>query len=121
MALNIVQVGKETVAEVVAEGVVMRTVQDALDLLATAQYAEGATCLMLYQKNLPPEFFELKTGLAGEILQKYTTYSMKLVIVGDFEGVESRSLKAFMLESNRGQQVAFMPNREAALAHVAAW
>jgi hypothetical protein len=121
MNLNLVEVGREKVAEVIAEGVVIGSVQDALDLLATAQFVEGATCLMLEQKNLLPEFFELKTGIAGEILQKYTNYRMKLLIVGDFAHIQSKSLKAFMLESNRGKQVAFMPDREAALAHIAAW
>ena len=121
MELKRVEAGKEQIAEVVAEGVVIRTVQDALDLLATANYRDGATCLLLEQQHLLPEFFDLKTGIAGEILQKYTNYGMKLVIIGDFAEVPSKSLSAFILESNRGKQVAFMPNREAALAHIAAW
>lgn len=121
MNLSISEIGKETVAEVVADGVVISTVQDALDLLATVQYREGATCLMLLEANLLTEFFELRTGLAGDILQKYTNYGLKLVIIGDFAEVKSNSLSAFILESNRGKQVAFMPDRAAALAHIAAW
>ncbi len=121
MNLTLLKVGKESVAEVLEDGPIIRTAQDALDLLATVQYQEGATCLLVYENNLLPEFFELKTGVAGEILQKYTNYGMKLVIVGDFRRRESQSLRAFILESNRGKQVAFMPDREAALAHIAVW
>lgn len=121
MNLNVIHVGKETVAEVGAEEPVVRTPQDALDLLATAQYRHEATCLLLREGHLTPAFFDLKTGLAGDILQKYTNYKMKLVVVGDFAGVTSRSLEAFILESNRGRQVAFMPDRAAALGHIAAW
>lgn len=121
MNLNVTQIGEETVAEVLSDEPVVRTPGDALDLLATAQYQHGATCLLLYEENLTPEFFDLKTGLAGEILQKYTNYKMKLVVIGDFGSVTSQSLKAFILESNRGRQVAFMQNRAAALVHIAAW
>ena len=121
MNLNVTRIGKETVAEVEADEPVVRTPQDALELLATAQYGHEATCLLLHAHNLTPEFFDLKTGLAGEILQKYTNYKLKLVIVGDFSNVTSQSLRAFILESNRGRQVAFMPDRAAALEHIAAW
>ncbi len=121
MDLNVLDVGHEKVVDVLAEGQVVSSPRDALDLLATASYVHGASCVLLEQKHLPAEFFDLKTGLAGEILQKYTTYGMKLVIVGDFADVPSKSLRAFILESNRGKQVAFMPDREAAWAHIAAW
>ncbi len=121
MNLNITRVGQETVAEVEAEEPVVRTPGDALELLATAQYQHEATCLMLREGHLTPEFFDLKTGLAGDVLQKYTNYKMKLVVIGDFGSVTSRSLQAFILESNRGRQVAFVPDRAAALAHIAAW
>ncbi len=121
MNLNTSEVGKERVAEVLEDGIVIRSVRDALDLLATASYQEGATCLMLFDKNVLPEFFDLRTGVAGEILQKYTNHGMKIVLIGDFVSLESRSFRAFVLESNRGKQVAFVPDRAAALAHIAAW
>jgi len=88
-----------------------------LDLLADAQY-QGADCLILHEKHLPAAFFDLKTGLAGETLQKYTNYRMKLVIIGAF-ALESESLKALVLESNRGRQVAFSSDKEVALAKAA--
>lgn len=121
MNLNVTQIGKEIVAEVEAEGPVVRTPQDALELLAAAQYQHGATCLMLREGHLTPAFFDLKTGLAGDILQKYTNYKTNLVVIGDFDSVESRSLKAFILESNRGRQVAFVQDRAVALKHIASW
>lgn len=121
MNLSTLEVGREKVAEVVTEGLVVASVQDALDLLATAHYEQGATCLLLEQNHLPSEFFDLRTGLAGEILQKYTNYGMKLVIVGDFDEVPSKSLRAFILESNRGKQVAFVSSREEAFEHIASW
>ena len=117
MELNVFELNGEKVAEVVSAEVVVQTARDALDLMATAQY-EGADCLILCERHLHAAFFDLKTGLAGEILQKYANYRMKLVIIGEF-AFESESLKAFMLESNRGRQVAFVPDRQTALAKIA--
>ncbi|CAN5901579.1 DUF4180 domain-containing protein [soil metagenome] len=117
MQLNMLELGGQTVAEVLSEEVVINDTRDALDLMATAQY-QGATGIVLYEKNLKPEFFDLKTGMAGEILQKYTNYRMRIAIVGDFEKFESKSLKAFIVESNRGKMVAFVSDRETALAKI---
>ena len=112
--LDIFKISGCKMAEVVSDNVVINTVQDALDLIATAQY-QGADCLILREEHLPAEFFDLKTGLAGKILQKYANYRMKLVVIGKFD-FESESIKAFMAENNRGRQVAFVPDRAAALA-----
>ena len=37
--------------------------------------------LILDEARLAPEFFELRTGLAGEVLQKFTNYRARLAIV----------------------------------------
>ncbi len=102
------------VAEVLSEQLLIESSQDAFDIMANAHF-QGAERIFLYEKNITPDFFDLKTGLAGEILQKYSNYQMTLSIIGDFNKFESKSLKAFMTESNRGKQIAFVPNREAAV------
>ncbi|MEM6431032.1 MAG: DUF4180 domain-containing protein [Deinococcota bacterium] len=100
----------ESIVELTSEGTVIQTLQDALDVLGNAYY-QGASHLILYEHQLVKEFFDLKTGLAGDILQKFSNYQMKLSIVGDFETHQSSSLAAFIAESNRGQQVAFVADR----------
>jgi hypothetical protein len=37
--------------------------------------------LLLDEKQLGAEFFDLRTGLAGEVLQKFTNYRARLAIV----------------------------------------
>src|SRR5690348_14402842 len=64
-------------AELVSEDWKIQTTQDALDLLATAQY-EGADHILVYERNFDPAFFDLKTRIAGEILQKCSNYKVKL-------------------------------------------
>ena len=52
---------------------------------------------------------------ALEILQKYTNYIMKIAIVGDFEIYNSKSLKDFIFESNKGSQVFFVHEEKEAI------
>jgi len=104
----------KTVAEVVSESAVINTVQDALDCMADA-YANGAERILVYHTNLNPEFFKLKTGFAGAVLQKFSNYNMKLAVTGDVTRFPSRSLASFITESNRGSSLFFMPDRESAL------
>ena len=80
------------------------TLQDALDVIAAAWH-ENCSCVIIPKESLPEAFFDLKTGFAGEILQKYTNYQIKLAI--DFSSFTSKSLKDFMYESNKGRQIYF--------------
>ncbi len=92
----------------------MDSVQDALDLMVTAMY-EGCSALMVPKEALPETFFQLRTGFAGEVLQKFSNYKMKLAIIGDFGGYQSKSLKDFIYECNKGKQVFFKATREEAI------
>ena len=88
--------------------------QDVLDLFGElyGQYYDG---IILYERNITPDFFDLQTKLAGEILQKFSNYRIRLVIVGDWSKYTSRSLEAFICESNRGKTVNFSSSPTEAL------
>ena len=100
-------------AELIADEVVVKEVQDALDIMANAAYS-GATKLILHEKNITPDFFDLKTRIAGDILQKFSNYNMPLAIVGDFSKYTSKSLRDFIYESNNGRMVNFVSSVEEA-------
>ena len=74
--------------------------------------AEG---IIVHQESIDPGFFDLKSGLAGEMLQKVVNYRLRLAIVGDFSVYESKSLKAFILESNRANKIVFVNTVKEAL------
>ncbi|MBB6634116.1 DUF4180 domain-containing protein [Cohnella thailandensis] len=107
--------GSSGVAIIDSDEVLIEDVQGALDLLATVQYNEGVNKLLLRKENVSEAFFDLSTRLAGEVLQKYVNYQVKLAIVGNYDGYSSKSLKDFIYESNKGSQVFFLPSEEAAL------
>lgn len=102
-------------AEVVSEDLVIQSAGDGLDLLGDLYY-QGFHAIIWHEKNITPDFFDLKNGLAGEILQKFSNYRMRLSIVGDFARFESKSLRDFILESNKGKLVSFVGTIEEALA-----
>lgn len=107
------------IAEVSGEGVALQTPQDVLDLFGNF-YPQHIDGMILYADNLPPEFFQLRTRLAGEILQKFVNYGIKLAIVGDFSQYDSKALGDFIYESNRGRHFFFVQTRDEALERLAA-
>ncbi|MBN2007773.1 DUF4180 domain-containing protein [candidate division KSB1 bacterium] len=114
MELRIHDTNGKKIAEIISDEVIINTVQDALDIMGNANY-QDALNIILYEKNIIPAFFDLKTGLAGEILQKFSNYNMKLALVGEFGKYTSNSLKAFIIECNRGNRVFFVDDFQTAL------
>ena len=114
MRFEFIGTGEEQIAEIISDGIVIREAQDALDLMADAGY-QGAGKIILYEKNLAEGFFDLKTGIAGEILQKFTNYRVRLAVIGDFSKYSSKSLKDFIYESNKHGRLVFTDSREEAI------
>ncbi|MEI6875069.1 MAG: DUF4180 domain-containing protein [Spirochaetota bacterium] len=104
--------GDEAIAELLGEGIIVSSVSVALDLIGNA----GARNIVLQAEQLHPDFFKLRTGLAGEILQKFTNYRVRLSIVGDFGSLQSPALRDFIRESNDDGQISFVASLDAALA-----
>lgn len=103
-----------TVCEPIAEGLIISNLNDALDILGNASYLQ-AYKIVVQQVQVCPEFFDLKTQIAGDILQKFSTYNMQLAIIGDFENIQSKSLRDFIYESNKIGRILFVKNFDAAV------
>ncbi len=106
---------KHQTAIVREPGVLITGGPSAMDLLASVRYETGCSAMVLRKEQLSEDFFRLSTGLAGEVLQKFVNYQMKLVIVGDFSAYTSKPLQDFIRESNEGRQIGFQPDEESAL------
>ena len=105
MQFEIIKIGEQEVAEITSTEII-RNAQEALELLMNCGY-QGTTDLIIHESNLSAEFFDLKTGVAGEILQKFSTYNGRLAIIGDFSNHQSKSLKNFIFESNKVGRIIF--------------
>ncbi len=113
MNIHIQQINDTPVAFILSGDVVINNVEDAVDLLGNASY-KGAYKIMLNDSQITPQFFDLSTGVAGEVLQKFSNYNVQLAIVGDFSKYSSKSLADFIRESNKGGKIVFVSSPEEA-------
>lgn len=102
------------IAELADEQFVINKAQDILDIFGDL-YATDCRKIIIYEKNLHPDFFDLKTGLAGEVLQKFSNYNFKLAVVGEFARYTSKSLQDFIFESNKSGVAFFTDSVNSAL------
>lgn len=104
------------VAVIQSDDPIITDVQSALDFMASVRFETGCDRVVLNKAAVVENFFILSTGLAGEILQKFTNYQFKIAIFGDYSGYTSKPLKDFIYESNRGCDVFFVATQEEAIA-----
>jgi len=102
------------IAEVTDSGFQIASVQDAVDLLGDL-YFNNCSRVIIKGSNIHPDFFKLHTGIAGNILQKFSNYRIMLAIVGDFSKYKSKPLQDFIRESNKGNIAWFVDSVETAL------
>lgn len=92
----------------------------AIDLMMTVKYETGCDKIALNKEAFIPEFFILSTQIAGEVLEKFITYRIRLAIYGDFSRYTSKPLRDFIYESNRGKDIFFVESQEQALQRLGA-
>ena len=98
--------------------VIIVDVSSALDLMASIRYESGIDRIIIDSSAFDERFFDLSTRLAGDILQKFVTYQMKLGIIGDFRSLKSKSLQAFIYESNKSSDIVFALDEKQAVEHL---
>lgn len=111
MTINIIKLNDENIVEITRNGIFLTNTEDAMQLMMDCKYEHQAYKAIFYQENITPDFFELKTKLADEMLQKFTQYGFEIAIVGDFRVYESKSLNDFIFESNKSRKVYFCSHK----------
>jgi hypothetical protein len=109
------------VFEVPATGPPLRSGTDAVDLMSAASEYQ-ATFIAIPVERLADDFFDLRTCIAGEMAQKFAMYGRRVAIVGDISSriAASKSLAAFVIESNRGHDLWFVNDLEEVANRLAA-
>jgi len=107
------------IAVVKSDGVCISDAQSALDFMMSVYYETGCYSIIINKEALIEDFFILSTKIAGEILQKIINYQFKLAIVGDFLVYDSKSLRDFIYESNKGNAIFFVSSVEDAIERLA--
>lgn len=91
------------------EGETIARESDALDLIGNAGY-QGAAWVVVPVERFDGAFFELRTRVAGDIIQKFVQYGVGLAVIGDISRhtTASTSLRDFVRECNRNRQTWFL-------------
>lgn len=90
------------------DGIPIDTEGAAVELLGEA-IGLRAEVVVVPTERLTDDFFDLPTGVAGDIAQRFATYDVRLAIIGDVSERVSASpaLGAWVAESNLGTQLWF--------------
>lgn len=113
MEIDIIKINNHNLALLKSFGILIQETQDALKIMAEASNL-NSNKIILKEEQITPEFFDLKNGLAGEILQKFSTYNVQLAIIGDFSKYKSKNVRDFIFESNRYGRINFVRTLEEA-------
>ncbi len=100
------------IVEIDSPDILIANGSDVLGLI----YAHEEDNLILHQRNIVPEFFDLSTGIAGEVVRKLVNVRRRIAVVGNFSGIDSKSLRDFIYESNRRGNMFFVASLEEARA-----
>jgi len=107
--------GKDIVA-LQENGVIINNAKEFHDLI----FDLPSDRIVLYTENIDASFFDLRTGLASEILREAVNHSRKLGIVGDYSRYAGRSLNAFMSEGVEANKIVFADSLDEALRKLSA-
>jgi hypothetical protein len=90
------------------DGPVISTSEDTSDLIGNA-WVDNVSVIAMPVERLDPAFFDLPTGIAGEITQKIVNYHLKLAVIGDVSAAaaSSQPLADYIWETNRGDHIWF--------------
>ncbi len=84
----------------------MKDTGDFLDLIGNAAY-NRASGVLIHSAHLPELFFNLKSGIAGEYLQKLSNYAMRAAIILDGSHLEHPRFREMVSEANQSGDIAY--------------
>lgn len=77
-------------------------------------WAADATMVAIPVANIAPEFFELRSGVLGAVVQKFVNYQLRLAIVGDVSAYVdgSNAFRDYVREANTGRDIWFVADMD---------
>ncbi|PJM90993.1 DUF4180 domain-containing protein [Achromobacter ruhlandii] len=118
---TLVDIGGKRILQFDATGPALATGQDTNDLISAA-WEHEAEWLALPAARVHPDFFRLETRIAGELIQKFVNYRLHCAVVGDISVylADSKSLRDFAYETNRGRVFWMLDDMAALTARLTA-
>lgn len=114
MYAKTVEINQQKYVECLAD-LIIADENDILDLIVFCGENETHRILFHYE-NLSPDFFDLKTGLAGLLFQKLANYHLQAAVLVSLEKIQNPRVKELIYECNRGHQIRFYEDKSLAEA-----
>lgn len=115
MTIEKIEKDNKALALVTGNEKIITDVQSALDMVMSVKYNFDTNKIIIDKSAVAEDFFILSSGLAGEILQKFINYDVKIAIYGDYSRYTSKPLRDFIYESNNGKDVFFVSTKDEAI------
>ncbi len=93
---------------------------DALEMVSACG-ENGTDRVIVTYSNLPDDFFNLRTGLAGGVLQKLANYFIKAAVVMPLNLIPPGRFSELVYELNKGWQFRFFDTEEPAIKWLASF
>jgi hypothetical protein len=81
---------------------------------------QGKSALVIQAENLEPAFFDLSSGVLGEVVRKLTNYHLRMAVLAPDLTVYSTRFQELAREANRGKVMAFFRTSDEAHEWLAA-
>jgi hypothetical protein len=116
MDVNLVTKGEKSFLEGPSATPLLRSTDDVIDLIGSC-FEHGTHSVLLYAENLTERFFDLSSGEAGAILQKFRNYHIKAAVVLPEGGVhQSDRFREMAAEESKGNDLRVFQDRDSAEA-----
>ncbi len=99
--------------ELISVKVPLSNENDALDLIALC-WEHEAQAILMHSSVFSQDFFNLKTTFAGNFIQKFINYNIKVAAVFPQELVQKGRFKEMALETNKGNHFRMYETKEEA-------
>ncbi len=114
MDSRVIDIKAVRIVETVPDSGVIQSEEDALDLVAACGEFRSSR-LLVHHENLAGDFYNLKSGLAGDVLLKFSNYHLRVAALIPAERIGEGRFAEFAMETNRGRQFRIFQNRQDAL------
>ncbi|GIQ70501.1 DUF4180 domain-containing protein [Xylanibacillus composti] len=113
MNYQIREMGNKKYIEFISTTEPLRTEHDALDLVALC-WEHEINAILIHYAALSEDFFNLKTKLAGDIIQKFINYGIKAAAIIPQETIQQGRFKEMAMETNKGNHFRLYESKEEA-------
>ena len=96
-------------------GLTIRSMRDVMQMVGAAYAAEG---IVLTPDDVDASFFDLRSGLAGELFQKVTAYGVRLALVVPDQAAYGPRWADLAFEHANHRVIRFLPTRADAEAWI---